>query len=113
MGGEIFTHLRKAGDFEEPHAKFYAATVLCALEHMHERCIVYRDLKPENLVLDDQVRARRDKPPPCVACCLVLLVLLLLGVAWCRLVLLSAVVVDVVVAVVAIAVASRTALTSP
>ncbi|CAM9582066.1 unnamed protein product, partial [Scytosiphon promiscuus] len=53
MGGEIFTHLRRAGMFEEHHTKFYAATVLCALQHMHDRCIAYRDLKPENLVLDD------------------------------------------------------------
>ncbi|CAN0485609.1 unnamed protein product, partial [Scytosiphon promiscuus] len=28
MGGEIFTHLRRAGMFEEHHTKFYAATVL-------------------------------------------------------------------------------------
>lgn len=55
MGGEIFTHLRRVGMFEESHTKFYAATVLCALEHMHVRCIAYRDLKPENLVLDDKV----------------------------------------------------------
>ncbi|CAM9896563.1 unnamed protein product [Ectocarpus sp. 6 AP-2014] len=54
MGGEIFTHLRRAGVFEEAHTKFYSATVLCALQHMHDRCIAYRDLKPENLVLDDQ-----------------------------------------------------------
>lgn len=59
MGGEIFTHLRKKGMFEEVHAKFYAATVLCALQHMHDRCIVYRDLKPENLVLDDKVKKRK------------------------------------------------------
>lgn len=56
MGGEIFTHLRRAGTFKESHTKFYAATVLCALQHMHDRCIAYRDLKPENLVLDDMVR---------------------------------------------------------
>eukprot|EP00752_Nemacystus_decipiens_P011818 g10487.t1 len=54
MGGEIFTHLRRLGMFEEAHTKFYAATVLCALQHMHDRCIAYRDLKPENLVLDDK-----------------------------------------------------------
>eukprot|EP00904_Undaria_pinnatifida_P012131 jgi/Undpi1/8048/HiC_scaffold_24.g10520.m1 len=54
MGGEIYTHLQKAGNFDETATKFYAATVVCAIQHMHERSIAYRDLKPENLVLDAQ-----------------------------------------------------------
>ena len=61
MGGEIFTHLRKVGMFEEAHTKFYAATVVCALQHMHDRCIAYRDLKPENLVLDDKVMGAQQR----------------------------------------------------
>merc|ERR1712151_479048 len=35
-------------------AKFYVAGTLFALEHMHSRKIVFRDLKPENLVVNDQ-----------------------------------------------------------
>jgi serine/threonine protein kinase len=35
-----------------PHAKFYAANVLSVLSYMNESGILYRDLKPENLVLD-------------------------------------------------------------
>jgi serine/threonine protein kinase len=52
LGGELFTFLRKAGRFNEKSAKFYAAPVILAFELMHSKSIVYRDLKPENLILD-------------------------------------------------------------
>ena len=51
-GGELFSHLEQWEKFPEDVARFYAANVLLALEHMHSRKIVYRDLKPENLLLD-------------------------------------------------------------
>ena len=51
-GGELFHHLDLAGAFDEATAMFYAANVLLALEHLHSRGLVYRDLKPENLLLD-------------------------------------------------------------
>lgn len=38
--------------FPNPVAKFYAAEVTLALEYMHAKNIIYRDLKPENLLLD-------------------------------------------------------------
>lgn len=41
-----------------PHARYYAACVTCALAHMHERFIIYRDLKQENLLLDPQGRLK-------------------------------------------------------
>lgn len=55
-GGELFHHLDVEGAFDEPTAMFYAANVLLALEFLHSKGIVYRDLKPENLLLDTQVR---------------------------------------------------------
>eukprot|EP00672_Neobodo_designis_P025558 CAMPEP_0174836672 /NCGR_PEP_ID=MMETSP1114-20130205/6228_1 /TAXON_ID=312471 /ORGANISM="Neobodo designis, Strain CCAP 1951/1" /LENGTH=573 /DNA_ID=CAMNT_0016070679 /DNA_START=163 /DNA_END=1884 /DNA_ORIENTATION=+ len=50
-GGELFFHLQKAKKFSEQRAKFYAAEIGLALAYLHERKIIYRDLKPENLVL--------------------------------------------------------------
>ena len=52
IGGELFTHLRHAGRFVPDVAKFYAASIVLAVEYMHSQGIIYRDLKPENLLLD-------------------------------------------------------------
>ena len=54
IGGEFFTHLRNAGKFSNDTARFFASQVLVALEYLHGHDIVYRDLKPENLLLDSK-----------------------------------------------------------
>ncbi len=43
-GGELFSHLQKAPRrrLPAPAARFYAASVLLALEYLHDRHIVYR-----------------------------------------------------------------------
>lgn len=51
-GGEMFTHLRRMGKFDEPLAKFYSCQVILALEYLHFCNLVYRDLKPENILID-------------------------------------------------------------
>lgn len=51
-GGELFNQMQNDQTFKETAANFYAANVLCAIEHLHNYEIVYRDLKPENLLLD-------------------------------------------------------------
>ncbi|XP_052783690.1 cAMP-dependent protein kinase catalytic subunit PRKX-like isoform X4 [Mya arenaria] len=51
-GGEVFSYLRNYGRFSNSMANFFASEIVSALEYLHSRSIVYRDLKPENLLLD-------------------------------------------------------------
>mmetsp|Transcript_82030 Transcript_82030/g.180263 ORF Transcript_82030/g.180263 Transcript_82030/m.180263 type:complete len:797 (+) Transcript_82030:57-2447(+) len=54
LGGELYaTYNRKGFHGSEKHAKYYIAGTVYAFEHLHERRIIYRDLKPENLLLTE------------------------------------------------------------
>lgn len=52
VGGELFSYLRSAGRFSSQTTLFYCAEIISALEYLHSLSIIYRDLKPENLILD-------------------------------------------------------------
>jgi len=54
QGGELMSliHNNAHGALSEDWARFYAGNVFLALEHLHEQDWIYRDLKPENVMLD-------------------------------------------------------------
>ena len=52
VGGELFTLLRAQKRFAYERAKFYACEILVTLEYLHSKYILYRDLKPENVMID-------------------------------------------------------------
>ena len=57
-GGDMFHHIRKKIRFTEKEAKFYAAEIILALEAMHDSGFIYRDIKPENILIDAEGHLR-------------------------------------------------------
>jgi serine/threonine protein kinase len=51
-GGELFYHMEKNGTIQVDDARLYVAEIGLALSYLHSIGVVYRDLKPENVLLD-------------------------------------------------------------
>lgn len=52
-GGELFTHLQSEKRFKEERTKFYAAQIVSAIGYLHKKKIIYRDIKPENILMGE------------------------------------------------------------
>ncbi|KAJ3318507.1 Ribosomal protein S6 kinase beta-1 [Boothiomyces sp. JEL0866] len=52
-GGELFTLLNRERMFSQEASRFYISELLLGIEHLHNLGIIYRDLKPENVMLDN------------------------------------------------------------
>ncbi|CAJ1069955.1 G protein-coupled receptor kinase 5 [Xyrichtys novacula] len=59
-GGDLKFHIYNIGEpgLDQNRVRFYAAEVCCGLIHLHQKSIVYRDMKPENILLDDNGHIR-------------------------------------------------------
>jgi len=53
-GGEMFTHIhkQKRRRFSPAQTRFFAAETVLAFEYLHNLDIIFRDLKPENMLID-------------------------------------------------------------
>jgi len=56
--GNLGDLLDRVNNLSEDHARIYAAEIILALEELHKRDIIYRDLKPDNVVIDAEGHAR-------------------------------------------------------
>ncbi|KAG0737811.1 hypothetical protein G6F29_002179 [Rhizopus arrhizus] len=57
LGGDLRFHLNSLGTFNELQVRFYVAELILSLSHIHRQKIVHRDIKPDNILLDDKGHA--------------------------------------------------------
>lgn len=54
-GKELFDVIREIGLLNKSQTQFYAGAMMLAVEYLHERKIIYRDIKPENIIINEIV----------------------------------------------------------
>ncbi|KAI9318149.1 kinase-like protein [Dichotomocladium elegans] len=57
LGGDLRFHLERMGPLPESQVRFYAAEIALALHYLHEKNIVHRDVKPDNILLNEHGHA--------------------------------------------------------
>jgi len=54
LGGDLRYRLDRNGPLPEDQVRYYAAEISLALYYLHNERIVHRDIKPDNLLLDEK-----------------------------------------------------------
>jgi serine/threonine protein kinase len=57
-GGELFYHLRRIKRMNEDQARYYFSQICLGIDYLHKKYIIYRDIKPENILLDHEGNVR-------------------------------------------------------